>query len=663
MSFKNYKRSVIIDYNYDEVKKGVPETNKQMAILNSEFRKTSAVIGETGTAMDKMQAVQDTMTNKVKIQTDKIKTLEKEISELDATDAKHAKRLRDKTIELNNAETTLIRYEKQLREANREIEQHQGILGKATLKYKDLAMEMERNGYSMEDFQRKVERTSAVLAGVGVASIKMAGDLDQVMAKTATIADLNQVSLKDLRKGVLEVSRTYNIASTEIAEGLYNINSGNIETSESLILLEDSARLAKAGFTDMGTSAKLLTQIINAYGLEVGDAGLLTDQLIKMQKLGQITVGEFGDQFGRLAGLASTAKIPLEEIMGSVSTLTALASEPAEAITALRAVLSQVIKPSQQAKEAAKEYGVQLSLSALQAKGLAGWLEHLKTRTRGSDEAMTEMFGNINALNSIFLLTGEGASKLSEDIIELGSSAGYTDEALLQLNTDAEKFSSAMNELKIALIEAGDSLSPFLKLATAFLEVISKIPPKVIALVAGLGIVVTVIIQMGKVITSLNTSAKVLGGVFGVTVNPALLKTVGIITLLTAGLITILTLIAAITGKAKDVGNITQELSGLNKEVQNKVGQSATRTNTQVRGSYERGTTRVPADGKYMLHAEEEIISRDDPRNSNHPDYNKGGNGDIYVTINANELQQVTDLVRMFEELKRNKRMGGVNYG
>ena len=42
MAFKGYRRSIKLEFDYDEVKAGVPNVSKQMAVLNAEFRKSSA---------------------------------------------------------------------------------------------------------------------------------------------------------------------------------------------------------------------------------------------------------------------------------------------------------------------------------------------------------------------------------------------------------------------------------------------------------------------------------------------------------------------------------------------------------------------------------------------------------------------------------------------
>lgn len=663
MSFKNYKKSIVLDFDYETVKEGVPKASRQMALLNSEFRVQMDLVEKTGSTVAKLSLEQQRYASQVSIQQGKIKALTEELDKLENSETKNTDAIARKTIELNNAQKQLGYYEDRLAETNKSLEAHSGKLGEVSDSYKVWKKELEESGFNLDEFADKGQKVGMVISGITMAGMKMAGDVDQIMAQTNTIADTSVVSLEELRAGVLEVSKAYNIASTDVATGLYNINSGNIETVESLKLLDDAAKLAKAGFTDMETSTKLLTQIINAYGLEVGNASDITDKLIKMQKLGQITVGEFGEGFGKLAGLAGKANIPLEDVMGSISTMTALGMEPAEAMTALSAVLTQIVKPSQQASKAAKEYGVQLNLAAVESMGFAGWLEHVNEKTRGSDEALTELFGSANSIKSMFTLTGQGAKKFSDDIQELGDSAGYTDEALEKLNTSHERFSNAINRMKIALIEVGAAFSPLLNILAFFIEVISNIPKPILVIISVGGMLLLGITSMIKLATKLTDSVGLMSSTFGMTLNPALLKTLGTLLLIITAVSILVALIITLTGKTKEASGLLKQMGNSAGNLQSNVNQGQNNAKRNVQGSYASGIARVSGNRvRAELHDGEEVLTRDDPRNQNNPNFNTGGFGDINITVQADELQSMADVVRLFEDLKRTKR-GGIALG
>ena len=66
--FKGYKRTVQLAFDYNEIKEGVPNVKKQMAILNAEFKKSSAEALASGRDIDKLGTRYDYLSNKIKIQ-------------------------------------------------------------------------------------------------------------------------------------------------------------------------------------------------------------------------------------------------------------------------------------------------------------------------------------------------------------------------------------------------------------------------------------------------------------------------------------------------------------------------------------------------------------------------------------------------------------------
>ena len=127
----------------------------------------------------------------------------------------------------------------------------------------------------------------------------------------------------------------------------------------------------------MSTAGDILTTIINTYGLSTEDAAHITDQLIVTQKVAKTTVGEMGSEFGKVAGLAGTSKIPFEELGAALAVMTQKGLGTDEALTSIRGILTSVISPTKEATTAAEQYGIDLSLTSLQAKGFAGFLEDI----------------------------------------------------------------------------------------------------------------------------------------------------------------------------------------------------------------------------------------------------------------------------------------------
>ena len=72
--------------------------------------------------------------------------------------------------------------------------------------------------------------------------------------------------------------------------------------NENTALMEESARLAVAGVSDMGTTADLITTVLNAYSMGAGEARDVSNQLFGTVKAGKTTITELGASLGLWPG-------------------------------------------------------------------------------------------------------------------------------------------------------------------------------------------------------------------------------------------------------------------------------------------------------------------------------------------------------------------------
>ncbi|WP_291568535.1 phage tail tape measure protein [Clostridium sp. UBA2485] len=660
--FKGYRRSIVLDFNYDSVKAGVSGTSKQMALLNSEFRKQMEQASKTGSAVDKLGLQYDHAVQKMNIQKDKVAILRQQLNELTNAENKNAKAIANKRIELNNAETAMSKMETEVKDLSRELEFQNTRMGQARTAAQDFSSSMESVGLSLDDVGSKMQMVGGIMATVGAAAIKFQADFAKNMAMARTIMDESSVSFKDMGKEVLQISADFNVASTEVAEGLYNTLSSGIQSSEAIGLLTDATRLSKVGFTENAVAVDILTTLINSYGLSVKDSTKLVDQLVKTQEVGKITVGELGESFGRIAGLAAQAQVPIIDLFAAIATMTQSGIDSAQAITGLRGILSAVINPTAEARKEAKKLGLQFNETALKTKGLSGFLEDVNKKTRGNTESVGNLFGNINALNGVLVLTGSGADMYKESMDKIANSTGFADQALEKITTPAEEFSAAVNRLKIKLTELGEWFDPVVKIAAVFVDVIAAIPKPLLAVVAIAGTLTLVLGSIAKIISSVSKMTGVFNQTFG-GLNLTLAKTALIIIGVSAAIAGLLAMINILIGRGEQVNQtmntMSNSMTGQADKMRNTINQTGQGAYRQIAGSHATGIKRVPRD-RYVaeLHEGEAVIPK-----SQNPYINGnggfGGGDNIYITIDAKNVEEFNSVVRMAKEYKQTARAYG----
>ncbi|MBF0542172.1 MAG: phage tail tape measure protein [Nitrospirae bacterium] len=101
--------------------------------------------------------------------------------------------------------------------------------------------------------------------------------MTEIKSKLDETGDKLKSTMDSLKAGIVELSPRVGKNITELADGLNEIIDANIKPKDSLGVLGVSAKAAVAGATNTSTSAKFITEIMNAYKLPATDAGKVTN--------------------------------------------------------------------------------------------------------------------------------------------------------------------------------------------------------------------------------------------------------------------------------------------------------------------------------------------------------------------------------------------------
>ncbi len=486
--FTGYRRTIKLDFDYQEVKKGIPQVNQQMALLNAEFNKASASAAKNGSSMDKLKLSYDKLTNQVKLQGDKVNILRADLEKLTSSEVKNDKAIANKQIALKNAEAQLTRLKTAQDKANTAIQEANTGMGKLKTSLSDARQSMQDAGVDVDRLGQSFMAMSAAAAGIGVKSAQGFMDFESSMIKSRTIMDENAVSYDKMSDNVMALSTKYGKGAEDVAEANYQILSSNVKTADASKILEESLILAKTGFTETATAADVLTSIMNAYSMETEDANKIVDQLIMTQKLGKLTIDELGDTIGYVTSISGQCGVSINEVNAAIATMTRSGTKADAAITQTKQILAAVIAPTNEAAEAAKEMGIQFNAAALEQKGFNGFLDDVIKKTGGSAEKMALLFGNIRSLSGMLALGKEGGKEYAEVLAQIENSTGTANKALGDLNeTTSGKFNKSINELKNNLIKAGDALSPLIDFISGLMSGLASVNPLITGAVGLLG--------------------------------------------------------------------------------------------------------------------------------------------------------------------------------
>lgn len=222
------------------------------------------------------------------------------------------------------------------------------------------------------------------LVGLGTAAAKAATDLDAQMRNIQSISKGTDADIAALSARFVQMSTDLTVtrdSATELAAGFYQIQSSGFAGADAMTILEVSTKAASAGLTNTETAAKAILATLNAYGMEATEAARVSDVLFKSVDIGVFSFEEIAGAIGDTLGSAAAANVPIEELAAAFATMTKAGINANETATSLNQLMLSYISPSDGAKEAAAALGIELNVTALQTKGLAGVIQDLATHT------------------------------------------------------------------------------------------------------------------------------------------------------------------------------------------------------------------------------------------------------------------------------------------
>ena len=501
--------NIKIGANSSEFQKQMNEVTRQLRLVSSECGVASQKAKLFGTAQEQLGVKQKELTAKIKAQTqmmkihqdrilnindtiDKQKIKQSELSKkIEEVSKKHeesikltgrsseeAKKLGDElqklkedyakneraiessknelvnaTTKMNNTEKALLQNQKALENINKEI---------SNSKIDKLAENFDKVSEASGKASDKLKPVSTAIAGLGTASVAASITFEDSMAKVSTIADETEVSYDSMKKSIIDLSNQTGISANDIADNVYNAISAGQSTGDAVNFVTNSTKLAKAGFAEAGQSLDVLTTIMNAYGLEAEQVGMVSDTLVQIQNKGKTTVAELASTMGKIIPTANSMGVSLDQLGAGYALMTSKGIATAETTTYMNSLLNELGKSGTKASEALKK-GTGKTFQELTEWGypVGDVLVMLEKEAKKSGVSLADMFGSAEAGKAALVLATDSGEAFNSLLEDMGNSLGATDAAFEKVNnTTGNKLKQSLNEVKNSAINMGDTLAP-----------------------------------------------------------------------------------------------------------------------------------------------------------------------------------------------------------
>lgn len=661
-----------------EYKKALSEIAQEMRVLSSEAKVLTATYADNADSLEALQAKDEQLRKELDQQKQRLAVMEQAYANARDTIDDNGKAASEWAIKINNARAEIINQERAIRQNNEAMQE--AIAG--TDEYGESISDLRSEAMDKLD-----KSLSVVKSKLDLQAATYRDDAESVEALTTKGELLNEM-YEYQRLRMDELAAQYDEAVA--ASG--KMDTATLGLQEKLISAQVALQNAQNAVDD------------NAAALEEAQAP--TDELAEKTKALEANSGKLGDTVANMADKigvalpegAKKATDALNLVDGSTIALvgtsvklvkglmdcSVAAAKNADSLITLSSQTGLSVERLQELQYASELVDVSIDQIADALKSMIGTMKDATSGTGDAAEAykrlgvrVTDAQGNLRDSNEVFdeiirrlsevknpteraalamKIFGEEAGRLnpliedggkklkqlSKEAHDMGyvmsdetvSSLGALDDAMQRFDNTSE---AVKNQMALAL----------LPVLTSVLNIITAIPPGVLSTVTVAVTLITTIAAAAKALKAITS----ITSLFGISAT----KTLGTILAVVAALIALSAIIAVIAGKGNDLNRAMSSVGNAVGSVQGNV-QKAQKTIPR----YASGTDFHP--GGWALVGEngpEAVMLPRGTRVYTAQETARMGGGDVYnISINADNVKQFVDIVRIVQAERRSMRMG-----
>lgn len=661
-----------------EYKKALSEIAQEMRVLSSEAKVLTATYADNADSLEALQAKDEQLRKELDQQKQRLAVMEQAYANARDTIDDNGKAASEWAIKINNARAEIINQERAIRQNNEAMQEAIAGTDEYGESISDLRAEaMDKLDKSLSvvksklDLQAATYRDDAESVEALTAKGKLLNEMygyqrtrvdelaaqyDEAVAASGKM-DAATLSLEDeLTKAQTALQNAQN-AVDDNAAALEEAQKPTDELAEKTKALE--ANSGKLGDTVANMADKIgvvlpegAKKATDALNLVDGSTIALVGTSVKLVK-GlmdcSVAAAKNADSLITLSSQTGLSVERLQELQYASELVDVSIDQIADALKSMIGTMKDATSGTGDAAEAYKRLGVRVTDAQGNLRDsnevfeeIIRRLSEVKNPTERAALAMKIFGEEAGRLNPLIEDGGKKLKQLSKEAHDMGyvmsdetvSSLGALDDAMQRFDNTSE---AVKNQMALAL----------LPVLTSVLNIITAIPPGVLSTVT---VAVTLITTIAAAAKALKTITSITS-LFGISAT----KTLGTILAVVAALIALSAIIAVIAGKGNDLNRAMSSVGNAVGSVQGNV-QKAQKTIPR----YASGTDFHP--GGWAMVGEngpEAVMLPRGTRVYTAQETARIGGGDVYnISINADNVKQFVDIVRIAQAERRSMRMG-----
>lgn len=355
----------------------------------------------------------------------------KDVTKLLKLDPTNTELLKQKQVLLNKAIDETKQKLQTLQNAQRQAASEVGQNGKITQEqYRALQREVEATKEEIKKLQKEANSANAALqkvsdvtgkigktatkigkgmsvvsagiGGVATAAVKTTADFESAMSNVQAISGATGEDMNSLKEKAREMGAQTKFSATEAGEAMSYMAMAGWKTEEMMSGISGIMNLAAASGEDLATTSDIVTDALTAFGLTAQDTEKFVDTLAATATNSNTNVSLLGESFKYCAPVCGALGYSAEDTSIALGLMANCGIKATNAGTALRAILTNMAKPTDAVEAAMSELGVSLTDSEGKMLSLRDLMVNLRDGFGQSEISAEELTESMNQLQTAY---------------------------------------------------------------------------------------------------------------------------------------------------------------------------------------------------------------------------------------------------------------------
>ena len=430
-------------------------------------------------------------------------------------------------VDSGNANSVLARIKGQLN----------SLSGKVTTAYVEVKQKgkavgegVKKAGQSLADNGGTIAATGAAMVAPLALPVSTAMDFEAAMSKVKAITNSTDDDMARLTKTARDLGASTQYSASEAAAAMSYLGMAGWKTEQIIAGMPGLLDLAAASGEDLARVADIVSDDLTAFKMPAEQAAHMADVMAAASTNANTNVSMMGETFKYAGAIAGSLGYSLEDVAAAAGLMANAGIKAEMAGTALRSIMTRMIKPPKEAAAALDQLGVSATNADGTVKPFREQMVALRNAMKGlTDAQKAEMANSIagqEAMSGFLAVVNASDEDFAKMTNAVDNSNGAASKMANTMNNNAKgamkEFKSSVEELEItvgdvflkAITRATKAVTKFTQSFEEFAKEHPQLVGGIMAAVAAIGILLVALGGVGLAVSAISTAFGALAPIF-----------------------------------------------------------------------------------------------------------------------------------------------------